>query len=182
MTINNDVHLYANRQIGTQVGNGECFTLADTALRQAGAKSATDYGRITGNANYRWGNPVTLRTIIPGDIIQFRNYLMTVTTVTVTRVETGGGGFSEQTNTQTQTQSRPHHTAIVNNVGTNGEVSVLEQNVGTGPNRRRTQCNTLYFQSFTAPARVSRHGNTTVTVSRRVRVSGRIWFYRPQSR
>lgn len=93
MSINQDVHTYATGQLGTQIGNGECFTLADRALQQAGAKSASDYGAITANADYRWGNAVSLRVLLPGDIIQFRDYAVTISTVTVTRTETGGGGL-----------------------------------------------------------------------------------------
>ena len=182
MSINQDVHTYASGQLGTQVGDGECFTLADTALRRAGARSASDYGTITPDADYRWGNAVNLRQLIPGDIIQFRDYEVIITTVTTTRTETGGGGWSEETNTQTETQSRPHHTAIVDNVLANGVTSVLEQNVGTGSLRKTVQRNTLYFQSYSVPSSVTRRGNTTTTVRQQVQVSGTFWFYRPQSR
>ena len=180
MTINQTVHNYANTRVGTQVGNGECFTLADLALRQAGAKSASDYGRITSVADYQWGNVVNIGAAIRGDIIQFRNYRVTVTTITVTRTDTRGGGFSEDTNTQIETQSRGHHTAIVDSISANGVISVLEQNVGTGVNRRKVQRNMLYFQSYSAPARVARRGNTTTTVNQKIEVRGRSWFYRPQ--
>ena len=107
MSINQKVSIYATGQLGTQVGNGECFTLADQALRQADAKSASDYGEITSNADYRWGNAVNLRELIPGDIVQFRDYEVVITTETITRTETGNGGWSEGSDTQTQTNSRP---------------------------------------------------------------------------
>jgi hypothetical protein len=35
---------YASRRRGERVGDGECFTLVDRALRAADAKSAADYG------------------------------------------------------------------------------------------------------------------------------------------
>ena len=180
MSINQDVYNYVSGQLGTQVGDGECFTLADQALKKAGAKSASDYGAVTANANYRWGNSVNLLKLIPGDIIQFRNYKVTITTITKTRTNTGGGGWTDNTNTQTHSESRPHHTAIVASVGKNGVVSVLEQNIGTGSSKRTTQNNTLYFETYKVPESVSTKGKATVTVNRRVKVSGKFWFYRPQ--
>lgn len=42
---------------GTKVGSGECFDLADQALKDAGAKSAGDYGPVTPESDYRWGKP-----------------------------------------------------------------------------------------------------------------------------
>lgn len=181
MSVNQSVHQFATGNIGTQVGNGECFTLADRALRQAGARSAADYGTITADADYQWGSAVSLRELLPGDIIQFRDYRVTITTVTTVRTETGGGGWSENTETDTQTRSRPHHTAIADNVQAQGVVTVLEQNVGTGSGRRKTQRNTLYFTTYSAPPRVTRRGRTTTTVRRRVEVRGTFWFYRPQA-
>src|SRR3954468_17174099 len=34
---------FARRKRGARVGNGECFTFADTALSNAGARRASDY-------------------------------------------------------------------------------------------------------------------------------------------
>lgn len=181
MSINQDVYTYVFGKLGTQVGDGECFTLADTALKKAKAKSASDYGKITANANYRWGNAVNLSKLLPGDIIQFRNYKVTITTVTKTRTNTGGGGSTTDTTKQTETESRAHHTSIVGSVGKNGVVIVFEQNVGTGSGKRKTQKNTLYFKTYKVPESVTTKGNTTVTVNRNVKVEGKSWFYRPQS-
>ena len=180
MSINQDVSVYVSGQLGKQVGNGECFTLADEALQKAKAKSASDYGKITANADYRWGNAVNLQKLIPGDIIQFRDYKVTITTVTKTRKTKSGGGWEEETSTQTQTESRPHHTAIVGSVGKNGIVSVFEQNVGTGSGKRKTQKNTLYFKTYKEPESVKTKGKTTVTVNKSVKVDGKFWLYRPQ--
>jgi hypothetical protein len=65
---------YAQQKSGTRVGNGECFTLADKALKGAGAKSAADFGTVTRDADYKWGSTVPLTDLQPGDIIQFRGY------------------------------------------------------------------------------------------------------------
>lgn len=182
MSINQDVSVYVSGQLGKQVGDGECFALADTALKKAKAKSASDYGAITANANYHWGSAVNLGKVIPGDIIQFRDYKVTITTVTKTRTTTAGGGWSEETSTQTETESRAHHTSIVGSVGKNGVVIVFEQNVGTGSGKRNTQKNTLYFKTYTVPETVTTKGKTTTKVTRSVKVEGKFWFYRPQSK
>src|SRR5690242_3439860 len=51
---------YARRQRGSRVGNGECFTLADRALTNAGARSAADFGTVAPDADYVWGTATTL--------------------------------------------------------------------------------------------------------------------------
>ena len=43
-TINQKIYIWARSHIGKQVGNGQCWTLADRALRQAGARSSTTTG------------------------------------------------------------------------------------------------------------------------------------------
>lgn len=152
---------YTRRQRGTRVGDGECFTLAHRALRSADARSAEDYGTVTPNADYVWGAAVTLATLQPGDIIQFRDYEYERETVT----DNASG-----TRTQTHSESRPHHTAIVLSVDGNGAVTVLEQNAPPGSAVVPTQ---LYFSSGTTTS-----GDTTTTVT----VRGTFWFYRAQPR
>jgi len=150
---------YASRRLGRRVGNGECFTLADRALRHAGARSAADYGAILPDGDYVWGTEVSLANLRPGDIIQFRGYRCTVTTVTETE---------SATNTDERVQERLHHTAIVEQVGENGAVTVLEQNIPPGSPVVRTR---LFFTDSQSAS----DGRTT-TVS----VRGTFWFYRPQ--
>ncbi|MBT9584094.1 CHAP domain-containing protein [bacterium] len=111
---------YAQDKKGTVDGNGECFTLADEALKQNGMKSASDYGRVTPNADYKWGKPVPLNESKPGDVLQFRNYENT------TRDTKADGSWNEETN------SRPHHTAIVVSNDGKGNITVLEQNAPEG--------------------------------------------------
>ena len=65
---------YARRRRGQRVGDGECFTLVDRALRSAGALSAADHGEVTPDADYIWGTEVNLSDVRPGDVIQFRDY------------------------------------------------------------------------------------------------------------
>ncbi len=152
---------FARRQRGDRVGDGQCFALAHRALRAAGAKSAADYGEVTPDADYVWGASVALSALQPGDVIQFRNYQADVEIVTET---------SNATTTRTEEHTRPHHTAIVESVGGNGLVTVLEQNAPEGSPVVRSR---LYMSRGTVES-----GNTTTTV----RVRGTLWFYRPEPR
>ena len=72
--------------------------------------------------------------------------------------------------TGTHFEERPHHTAIVESVSTEGRVTVLEQNFPDGSAVTR---NVLHLTN-----RTSTSGNTTTEVI----VQGKFWFYRPQSR
>jgi hypothetical protein len=153
---------YARRQRGSRVGNGECFTLADRALSGAGARSASDFGAVSPNADYVWGTSVALTDLQPGDVIQFRDYRFD------RDVETNNPDGSGSSNSDLQ--ERPHHTAIVETVDGDGAVTVLEQNAPQGSAVRRTQ---LFFSGRSATS-----GHTTTTI----RVQGTFWFYRPQAR
>ena len=148
---------FARDRIGQRVGSGECFDLADQALRNAGAKSAADFGVVTPDADYVWGNQVHLSDVHSGDIIQFRNYRYDRTIETDTSINT-------------DFQERPHHTAIVERVDASGAFTVLEQNVPDGASVQRSQ---LFFSAVNTN---SAGRKTTITVQ------GRFWFYRPQPR
>lgn len=152
---------FARRRVTQAEGNGQCFTLVDRALRHAGAKSAHDFGEITPDADYVWGNATSLTDLRAGDIIQFRDYVFTRTVVTnnasgTSTVETAG--------------DRPHHSAVVDRVGADGAVTVLEQNAPVGSPVSR---NTLYFVAGTSSL-----GDTTTTVT----VSGSWQFYRAEAK
>jgi hypothetical protein len=147
----------AQARVADTVGDGECFALVDQALRGAGAKSASDFGRVTPNGNYVWGKPISVAELRPGDIIQFRNYRYDRTVKTSTRIDTD---FRES----------PHHSAIVQSVDGGGAVTVLEQNVPKGGSVQSTQ---LFVSSSNTT-----DGGTTTTI----KVRGTLWFYRPQSR
>lgn len=130
MPLNQNIVNWVSSRVGNRVGNGECWTLAETALRESGARTSNDImgaDNVTANADYVWGDPVTLANLTPGDIIQFRNYVVTV--------DNGSSWWQE---------TRPHHTAIVASVGASGVIEVLECNV---KGSRRVQRNTLYFQT-----------------------------------
>jgi hypothetical protein len=153
---------FARRNKGDRVGDGECFTLADRALRGAGARSARDFGDVSPNVDYVWGNSVNLSDLRPGDVIQFRDYRFDREVVT--------HNSDGSTTTTNDFQERPHHTAIVESVGSNGAVTVLEQNSPDGSPVVRNQ---LFFSNGT---RESGGQSTKITVQ------GTFWFYRPQAR
>lgn len=154
---NEQIVRFARQNMGRRVGDGECFALADRALRHAGAKSAADYGPVTPDGDYVWGDRVNLGDVRPGDIVQFRDYRYDRTVETPDRIET-------------DFQERPHHTAIVESVGEQGSVTVLEQNVPVGSPVQRRQ---LFFSNFSN----STGGRTT-----KITLQGQFWFYRPQRR
>src|SRR5688572_29468842 len=116
--IGSQVVRFSRQRMGQRVGDGECFALADRALRHAGARSADDYGTIVPDADYVWGALVSLADVRPGDVVQFRDYRYD------REVETQNAAGSIVTNTDFQ--ERPHHTAIVERVDGNGAMTVLE--------------------------------------------------------
>lgn len=162
---------FALRRRDSRVGRGECYDLADQALASIAARSAPDYGEITPDADYAWGREVPTTELLPGDVIQFRNYRVTVRTTTDV-----AGGDNNWTEAE---QERPHHTAILIATGEHGRMSVYEQNV---ENVRRVRSSELYWISseFVESRNTTPAGTTTVT--KNVTVTGTLTFYRPQTR
>jgi CHAP domain len=150
---------YPRSHMGEHVGDGQCFALADSALRGAGAKSAADFGTITATADYVWGTQVSLADVRLGDVIQFRDYRF------LKRVDNADGSFREDGG------GRPHHTAIVERIDGDGAITVLEQNFEGSPVRRSQ----LFFTSRTST-------NTSTGQTTTITVTGTFWFYRPQAR
>ena len=98
---NQRVLRFAQSQLGKKVGNGQCWTLGNEALRFAGAQTAI---------GYTFGREVTMKQLLPGDILQFRS----------ARFENGNSFVFLGT---------PDHTAIVESIqGT--RVTILHQNAG----------------------------------------------------
>jgi hypothetical protein len=100
---------YVNKVIGTAVGSGECWDLAQKALDEnlADWSRPTTFGRLL--------NPKT-DEIKAGDIIQFRN---------LTTVEHLPGGI-----TQRETFGAPDHTAVIYKVLGKKRYTLAHQNVG----------------------------------------------------
>lgn len=186
MSIAAKVTEFARAHLRHRVGSGECYDLADHALKKAGAKSANAYGEITDDADYVWGKEIPVATAQAGDILQFRNHSITVTTETVTRDTASNGAWTERDHTTKQPYSRGHHTAIVKRNLGGGRLQIYEQHVK--PLGSVVQEHTLWTASSVQPPqqkRVVKHTakgpvteTTTVTVT--VEVSGTIWAYRPE--
>ncbi|MGO9114692.1 MAG: hypothetical protein ACLP9L_36205 [Thermoguttaceae bacterium] len=101
--VNQRIVEYAVKQMGQQVGNGECWTLADEALKAAGARHP---------GTFVWGRPLMPgEEVCPGDVIQF----------TSVKLEKRGS---------TQFLGMPNHTAIVGRVMSPGVYVILQQNTG----------------------------------------------------
>lgn len=166
---------FASGRLGQQVGDGQCFALADQALRSIGVKSAADFGTLGPNVDYIWGRETTLGQAQVGDVIQFKNYNFEETTTTEISRPDGSGETSEQT----RSQARPHHTAIVASIGSGGELTVYEQNVG---GQMLVQHNQLLFTSHTVGPTSTTVNGVTTTVTRTITVTGTAKFYRAQTR
>jgi hypothetical protein len=149
---------FATEKIKAQVGSGECYDLADEALKGAGAKSAPDHGTITASADYVWGREVPLSEAKPGDVIQFRDYKYDK------RDE-----IKESGEWKTQEAQRRHHTAVVESVDDQGVAVVIEQNVGDkgDANRKKVRRTTLPLKSATVETKVTK---SSVTVTGTVKV------------
>ncbi|HEV2319667.1 MAG TPA: hypothetical protein VGV18_07955 [Verrucomicrobiae bacterium] len=154
---------FARQRTGQKVGDGECFALADQALRSAGAKSAADFGAITPNGDYKWSSQqVSPTDAKPGDIIQFRNFRVVIKTVHA------DGSWEERS------EERPHHTAVVVSNDGSGNLTVLEQNVSIGGSAGQAQ-KTVRQNKIVTTAGSHKAGADNVTVT----VTGRIVVYRP---
>jgi len=175
-TINPAVIRFASGHMRQTVGRGECFDLADEALRSAGALSAADYGEITATADYEWGLAVMLQSARPGDIVQFRNYRFVRETTIVVR--NAQNQVIEEGN-EVEEATRPHHTAIIQSVSQTGEIVVYEQNAD---GVRSVASNPLYLLSRRLPAQTTRSGGNSETRTTNITVSGTYRIFRPQPR
>lgn len=160
---NQNIINYVKSQVGKRVfaelpnALGECWDLAFQALKEAKAKTPHDFG--AGNM-YKWSSKtVTLDQAQPGDIIQYQNLKMEVTTFLA------DGGFT----INTFSIGLPRHTAIIKAVGANGKVEVYEQNMD---GVKHTACNEYYLVPGTYDS-----GTTKITVKKK---GGSYTVYRPE--
>jgi len=180
-TISQKVVAWAHSKLRQRVGRGECWDLADQALRASGARSSKTTGR---DDNYDWGTPVRIEQVVRGDILQFRNWNVKTTTETTVRF-TDGSGYHD---TDEVVARRPHHTGIVEHVGGGGVVKVYEQHVKPGgnhvqlhevPTRGTPPITTLTHKLMKDASGKMRMA--TVSTVKTVVVSGSVWAYRPQA-
>jgi len=124
-TLAEKILTFCTQHKGEKVGDGECSSLADNALKDAGAKGRS--AEKPNKGDYVWGEPVytqvtgeakpqgKLTDIKPGDIIQFRD------------VKLAG----KEANGWTYTMSFGHHTAVVAAVENGGAtIRIFHQNYG----------------------------------------------------
>ncbi len=185
--LNEEIAKLADGHVGgAAVGSGECFDLVDDVLRTAGAKSASDFGRITRHGDYQWsGKEVDLKDAKRGDALQFRDYITTITTTTKT-TKKSPDGIRVETETKTEETRRGdkkthNHSAFVSSVGANGEIQVVEQ-TREDPTVEKGD---LHIRSDTAShrTRTEEYGVTTEIETKVVVThSGRIRVWRPELR
>jgi hypothetical protein len=115
---------FCKDNVGQTVGDGECGTLAAKALDAAGATPFHKFKEDPAPGDFVWGELVFVVEIKdgkrkrdpadakaqPGDVIQYRDAMF----------RTGSGGIF----------IAPHHTAVVGEVKSNGDLIVYQQNVG----------------------------------------------------
>src|SRR6266850_7983960 len=176
---------FARGKLGQKVGpRGECFDLADAALGAATAKSAKDFGTITETADYVWGDGIDPKDAAPGDILQFRDHVITVTTTVLTITKTPGFTEGSRRETNTQTITRPHHTAIVESNDGDGKLTVLEQNFAHVKKVKRNVIPWFCIAAGTTekltPTKGGGSSETTTTVASTV--EGTLWVYRPKAK
>jgi|APHig6443717817_1056837.scaffolds.fasta_scaffold228294_1 hypothetical protein len=200
LTINQKIVNYVRGNLGKQIADGECWTLAERALAGAGAQTSKDImgpSNVTPNADYVWGDEIDHKDIIPGDVLQFRDYVMTTTTVVSVLYTNLPAGVTVRPNPvdeseQEETFDESHHTSIASSGYANKRLSVLHQNVP--PKGKKVQAGTIALESIPATKavsdgtrmldvngkkiRVNVKVSTTVTVT----VEGSIWAYRPRKK
>jgi hypothetical protein len=190
--LNTEVATNAARWVGKPVvGSGECYDYADQVLKDADAKSAPDFGKVTKSEkdNYKWGTPIGLKDVKPGDILQFRDHKVVIETKKkVTKTFPDGHKVTTEEKSS-QELKRGQHTAVVLANNGDGTMTVAEQHVldhSTGKLSTTVRKNTLNTQDVpaTKKTKTTHQGNvkieeeTTVTIS----VKGNIWPYRPQQK
>ena len=184
---NPTVLVWASGKVGQSVGAGECWHLADAALAKAGAGTSSDFGPTDDDADYVWGDEVSdLKDALPGDILQYRDYVQT-TTVTTTAVFKDG--FEDNSSTTAEV-GHPHHTSIVSKNSGNGALTVLEQNhLG---NHEKVKSTAMRWKDAATKTTVSKKmfkredtgkmEMATVTVVVEVSVTGTLTGYRPKAK
>jgi len=111
--INDRVVNYVGTVIGTTVGRGECWDLADQALTHVGAR----FDKSSRNTIYIFGEKYNPHkdTILPGDIIQFEDVHVSY--------RDGNIIFNE---------NYKHHTAIVYRINSDQSLQLAHQNTSFG--------------------------------------------------
>lgn len=146
---------FAQASFGQKIGTGQCAELADHALTSNGANTFSDYAPATHGDDYIWGTRVALMDARPGDIIQFRDYSVTVT-------------VRSRMDEQSDSLEWSHHTAVVEqNVG--DALLIIEQNADERQTVKRGR----------VPIRATTVSDGRVTTS--TVIEGQLSAYRPKA-
>lgn len=114
---------YAKSKLGEKVGNGDCSTLIQEALREAGAKVLLE---PAADGEYLWGEPLkSYKEAKPGDIVQFENVVFSG--------KRRGVGDNGAPAIFFFTNSYPHHSAIVTKVGPGAKTITIHHQNAAGP-------------------------------------------------
>jgi hypothetical protein len=150
--LNQKVLQFALAKLGSQVGNGECTTLALEAFKHAGARRFRFQGS---EGDYVWGRPIdSFRAALPGDVLQFRDAVFE------------GKRWINKRRWESWKHEYPHHTAIVAEVRDSGRVvAMLHQNIGPDD----------------APDAEKKLVQETIIRPESLRKGGRVRIYRPIS-
>jgi hypothetical protein len=156
---------FAKDNLDQQVGDGQCFALADQALHSVGAASAADFGPVHAHTDYKWSSQrVNTSDAQPGDIIQFRNFSFKK------RNDNADGSFSETEGSR----GNPNHTAVVVSNDGAGNLIILEQNVNVGGSAGQAD-KTVRQNEIPTASMSFKSGTSTITV----KVTGTMVVYRP---
>ena len=151
MSLPKEVLKQAKTFIGMKAGKrGECFDLADEALRAANAKTASDYKPVRENDDYIWGTEIQLSELDGGDILQMRGYKMVETNDSVISIsfpDDSGIDYSEIEDFTVEHKN--NHTAVASSAASAGKLNVLDQNIdrGTGVKERIVKEREFYVRS-----------------------------------
>ena len=187
-TLNRAIVTWVRGKLGQQVGDGECWTLVNDALNEKGAKDSYDFGAVSKTADYVWGTEITdFKTLQPGDILQFKDFVEHDATVVDITFKDGGGFVEGDADAPVPTK-RPHHSAIVNSSPDGeGRIEILEQNFGSIG--KKVQKNTIHTKDLIKPTETTNEThynedskkNEVATVKRTVKITitGTLKAYRP---
>ena len=185
LTLGQKIMVWSKGRLGKKVGRGQCWDLAETALKQAGAMTSNDLGPVGDDTDYIWGDEVAdLKNVQRGDILQIRDHKVVTTTVTTITFADG----TTITNTAERTAKRGHHTAIARSTpDVNGTIKTYEQHVNGRdvvqkmllPTRSTPEAVTRSAGKHKHPA-TKKLGAVKIETRVTVEVTGKIWAYRPK--
>ena len=154
---------------------------ARKARMQCGvAASSTTTGK---HDDYVWGDPIGVHQVSVGDILQFRDHMITIRTDRTVTFD-DGTGYTEWSE---ELHRRPHHTAVVAAYQAPHSVVVIEQLPKKGVLRNTVNLSSAELPGTKAFRSVRdkqsgkmRHAKVEERIT--VKVTGKVWAYRPKAK